>query len=642
MTSTTDALRPEHERAARRARHVRSGVAGVTAAGLAGVLLTLLTTPWVAVPAALLLVVLAPTASRLDRRLAVNLSLAFGLLPITTAVPTVIGPRTGLVAALSTAIGAAVAAAVLHPDRLRPRTRRRDGTVLVAGILAAAVAWPLRSPGTPERALAMLSTGIDNAYHFAVYLDLRLAAAGSPLVSANADGTGFAFDDYPSWFHRAMSVAAEAAFGGVGTAPVELVRFAQLEWVVFVALVVLVIAAVLQALPPHVPSSLLVVTVVALLGLLLGVPGGVNLLQGHLSFLLAACAPAVMLLLASTATRPGIGLFVVLGALVLVAGSWLFLLPTAGAALVVPLLQVWRRQNLVTRWASLAGAAGAFLVAFVVFVSGRVNRGGFDAVLRDGTIPRLSLPVIALVLAGCLGGLVLLARRRRDLGLSAYVLVTLAALLQTSAVGGYQMVEAGRLTYYFWKLALGSVLVVLVITLQAVVVAGGTRRTPPRGLRPLVAGALGLVGAAGLGVTLQNFTLPSAAWAVALPTSLADRPTAPETGDVGLVLRLAASMSPADAARTRLLATRPDDMNAAHASEWFHVLSYSATRRAMNVDDGVYDLAEDRGDVALAVRLAQSTLGTPDGEVLVTDPRLETAIRAAVTSDQAERVRLVR
>ena len=82
-------------------------------------------------------------------------------------------------------------------------------------------------------------------------------------------------------------------------------------------------------------------------------------------------------------------------------------------------------------------------------------------------------------------------------------------------------------------------------------------------------------------------------------------------------------------------------MNAAHASEWFHALSHSSTRRASSVDDGVYDLALDRSDISLGVRLAIGTLEQPDGIVLVTDPALYAAVLDAVPAAEADRVTLV-
>ena len=64
----------------------------------------------------------------------------------------------------------------------------------------------------------MLSTGIDNSYHYAMFLEQRLTAAGSPLLAANADDSGFAFASYPQWFHQLMTVLAQIGFGDAGRA----------------------------------------------------------------------------------------------------------------------------------------------------------------------------------------------------------------------------------------------------------------------------------------------------------------------------------------------------------------------------------------------------------------------------------------
>ncbi|NHA69162.1 hypothetical protein [Phycicoccus flavus] len=613
----------------------------VVAAALAGlVVAALVPSPWLAVPWAVALVVLGPTSDRLDRRLAVNLALVLGLLPVTLWLPPLLGARTAAVAALALGTAAVAGGVATRQGSLLPRVRARDGVVGAIGVLAAVVALPLALAGTPARALAMLSTGIDNAYHFAMFLEQRLGTAGSPLLAARADGSGFAFDDYPQWFHKTLTVLAQLAFGDPGSAPLELVRFARLEWVVFVLLAVLVTAAVLQALPDRVAPSLLVAVTAVLASLLLGVPGGINLLQGHLSFLVAACAPLVMFLLATGRSRPGVGLFVVLGGLVLATAAWLLLLPMAGAALLVPVVAVWRRQSALVRWGTLAGMALALVLAFLLFVRGPLlTGGGFSAVLRDGTVPRVGLPTSVPVLLGCLAVVVVLAVRHHGLGLWGHVLLVLAAVVQVAVLGGYMLAAAGTLTYYFWKLMLGSLLVAVLVTVHALVRVLAQRSDAGR-IRPLLLTVPLLVAAAGLGLGLQTFTAPSAVWAAILPGSLESRTTSGDAGDVDLVLRLAATTPPQQAARTRLLATRPGDMNAAHASEWFHDLSHSATRRAVSVDDGVYDLAKHPDNTALAVRLAADTLATTDGLVVVTDPALDAAVRQAVP-DAADRVTLV-
>ena len=125
--------------------------------------------------------------------------------------------------------------------------------ILLAGVLAALMALPLRAPGRADRALAMLSTGIDNSYHYAMYLEQRLTAAGSPLLAANADDSGFAFATTPSGSTSCSPSSPRSPSAIRQGRPTELVRYAQLQWLVFVAVVVLVTAAFLQSLPDGVP-----------------------------------------------------------------------------------------------------------------------------------------------------------------------------------------------------------------------------------------------------------------------------------------------------------------------------------------------------------------------------------------------------
>lgn len=633
---------PRASARAPRKRKLWGLTAGASAAFLSGACLAVVTTPALGAVWAIVLVFLAPSSARLDRRVALNLALVFGLTPVALWVPSALGGRSAAIVALALGTAASVAAAVIRPGRLVPSVRRRDAVILVAGMLAWLVALPLRSPGSPQRALALLSTGIDNSYHYAMFLEQRLAAAGSPLVAANADGSGFAFDDYPQWFHKLLTVLAQIGFGGPESATTELVRFAQLQWLVFGALAVLITAALLQALPQRVPLALLVPSFVILFSLLLGVPGALNLIQGHLSFLIAACAPLVMFLLALPHPRPGPGLFVVLGGLVLVAASWMLLLPMAGAALLPPVIAVWRRQRATVRWLTLAGVGIVVAAAFGLFVLGPLTNSGFAAVLRDGTVPRVTLPVMLTLLAGSVALVAALSARRRDVHLGGHLLLALAAVAETLGLGTYMLSTTGELTYYFWKLGLGSLLVTIVVAAHAVLMVNTARDTGRSGRLGSVASvAVALVAAAGLGSALQEFAAPSALWAGSLPSLLEARTTSGSAGDVDVVIRLAESLDPGHAAHTRLLATRPEDMNAAHASEWFHALSHSSTRRIVSLDDGVYELALDRGDLALGVELAKGTLADVDGHVLVTDPSLYAAIVDAVPLPEESRISLV-
>ncbi|WP_377643907.1 hypothetical protein [Oryzobacter terrae] len=605
----------------------------------------LLASPWIGIPLALLLVVMAPTSDRLDRRLAINLSLVAGWLPAVLWVPPFLGPGTAAGLGLGLATGLVAGSAASAPHRLMPTAARRDTVIAVAAGLAAVIAWPLRSPGSADRTLAMLSTGIDHGYHFSIFLERRLSAAGSGPLAVQADSSGFAFAEYPQWFHRMLTVLSQVVHGDPGSATTELARYAQLEWVVFIGVTVLVTSALLQALPVRAPATLVVPAVVLVLGLWLGVPGAVNLIQGHLSFLLAATAPAVVLLLLAPVShrlRP-LTLAAVAG-LLLVAASWMLLLPLAATAVLAPFAGLWRRPPPVLRRAGLAVGAALAVAAFL-FVRPWLGAVGLQAVLTDGTIPRLHLWALVAVLVGVVVLVEALRRRApHELDLLPHIVVTLVSLLQLVVLGGYMLAEVAELRYYFWKLALGSLLVSLLVAALALVTALDARTPRPTGSRRarLTSLVACLVAAVGVGPFLQEVAAPSAGWAAIVPISLAQRPATDDAGDVDLVLRLAEATAPAAAARTRLVATRPDDMNTGHALVWFHALSHSATHRAMDENTLVYELAEEPDDTSLAMRIAEETLAAPDRRVMVTDPDLYAAVVAAVAPEDARRVVLAR
>ncbi len=69
--------------------------------------------------------VVAPTCPGIDRRLAVNLSLFMGLVPIVLWVPPVLGPETAKISTLALASGA-VAAAGSCEQMAKPRSDDED------------------------------------------------------------------------------------------------------------------------------------------------------------------------------------------------------------------------------------------------------------------------------------------------------------------------------------------------------------------------------------------------------------------------------------------------------------------------------------------------------------------------------------
>lgn len=634
--------RSQHARLDRRA-YLR-GAAGFVTGAAVGAVAAQAQPAWLGVTWAATLVIFAPTSPRLDRRVALNLALVFGLSPVFVWVPSFLGPRTAAIAALGMATGSALCTMSLRRHRLAPEVRRRDGFILLTAILAGLVASPLRSVDNADEALRILSTGIDNSSHFAMYLEQRLAAVHSPLMSANADSSGFAFAGYPQWFHKTLTCLAQLAFGDVESATTELVRYTQLQWLVFCLLATLVTAAFMQALPEHVRGSLLLPALAIVFSLVVGVPGVLSLIYGHLSFLVATCAPLLIFLLALPLRHPRVGLYIVLFGLLAVSASWAPLLPLSAAALTGPLLPIWRRLSTAQRSLFSGGLALATAGALAALVTKASLRDAFSAILRDGAVPRVGLPTMAAVFAGSIILIVALGVRHHQVALGRHLALAVSATLTVLILGSYMLWASGELTYYFWKLGLGSLMVNIVVTTHAVLVVRAADKRVPRLKRGpiLSAVAVSLCAAAGLGCVLQEDPGPSMLWSLMAPQLLGQRTASSEAGDVDLPLRLAASVSPADAARTRLLATRAQDMNPAHASAWFHAASYSATRRAMSSDDGVYDLALDRGDLALGVTLAQKTLALPGGRVVVTSTALYDAILGAVSQTDQARVLLLK
>lgn len=599
---------------------------GVGTGVLTAVVLLLLPSPWLSSVLALALLTLAPTSARLDRRLTLNIALVAGWAPAALLLPTVLGPRTAAVSTLAAAAGATAAVWAARRPRLVPSARRRDTAIAIAGVLAALIAVPLRSPGSPGRALAMLSTGIDHAFQFSMYLDRRLSVS-LPAFATGADNSGFS--NYPKWFHSLLTVLAQVVFGEVGRPEVELVRYAQLQWLVFVAIAVLMTAALLQALPRLTTNVFLIPGLVVTWSLVLGVPGSLALLQGHLGFLLAASAPAVIFLLSVPGNRLRAVVWVAIGGLVVLAASWTLLLPFALVTAAYPTYVVWRRQRSGIRWAVVAVAA--FTVGAVsLFLLPLVASPALQDLVRDGTVPKVWLPLLVALVVAPPVLLVALQHRRRDLTLTPHLLVTIAGAGQMAVLGAYMLAKTGEITYYFYKIGLGTLLVVAVVAVHAVAVAfdrpdeGEAQRYGTR--RRFVALAVCLAALLGLGSTLQEFAAPSVVWAAIMPTSLAERASSDEAGDVERVLALARSMDPADAERTTFLATLPSDMRAGHASIWFHALSMSTSARAMTTNDAMYELAEDREDTARAVAVARYALQTPGARVVTSDPRVYRAV----------------
>ena len=278
---------------------------------------------------------------------------------------------------------------------------------------------------TPDRALAMLSTGIDNAYHFAMYLEQRLTATGSAavgrqrrrhLASASATTHSGSTRRSPSWRRSPSATPETPRVSSSGTHNCN----GWCSWPV----AVLVTGALLQSLPDHVPASLLVPALAVTWSLLLGVPGALNLIQGHLSFLLAACAPVVIFLLGRSLATPHADRV----RRDVRAGDRHRVVDAAASARRrrPSCRRCWRSgsgKGRPVRWATLASPLPARSVAVSRFVFPWLFGAGLQAVVRDGTVPRVGLPTMTALLLGTVVLLVVLRRRHPASGLGPHLLL---------------------------------------------------------------------------------------------------------------------------------------------------------------------------------------------------------------------------
>ena len=131
------------------------------------------------------------------------------------------------------------------------------------------------------------------------------------------------------------------------------------------------------------------------------------------------------------------------------------------------------------------GLVAALAVAGVLFVRPCLGAIGLQAILTDGTIPRLHLWALVGVLLAVVV-LVTLLRRRAPQGvdLNPHLGLAVVAVVQLAVLGGYMLVEVGELRDPLsgsWHS--GSLLVSLLVATLAVVVVLHARVARANGLR---------------------------------------------------------------------------------------------------------------------------------------------------------------
>lgn len=559
-----------------------------------------------------LLALAVPTARSLSRRILLTGALASGLAPLLYLAPLPApGPAALLMAALA---GGLTGGALWHGprsarERLRlyvPHARGVDSIVLAAGAGATWVVLPWLRAGDGTRALAALLPGWDHSAHYDMTAMIRAHRVTTDRLVAS--GGDWKFADYPQGHHSFSALIMDAVAPVPGSPAQELVLYVQAQALVLVLSGVLLAAAMLTVGWLRHRALIALPAVAGAVAALVAGPGGHAFVAGFVNFVPSVALATAVVFVARELGRglTPLPLLATCALLVAVAHDWLLLLVVAlpAAALGVPqLLREWPRATTGRRVIAVAiavgGALGALHVAAVLRAvsasSTLVTPGGFPAIDAGALIATCLLAIGATLALGGRG--------------ARLAVVPVTGLAAAAVLGGYQVVSAGDVSYYFWKLLLGVSLAAC--ALLAVALARLATRLPRP--RPVV----GTVVAAA--VTLAA----TQAYGIAGTHALFEVPTA-ETRDASNLLA-AAEVARTDPAAhwTVLLDPGATTVNPANAQQWLLALTGSWTVRA---NDAAADLIAITDRAALVRARLESD---PAARVLVDPGELE-AIRTAV------------
>jgi len=479
---------------ARPARPVLALTAGLLVALVVGLLrVTGVLEGFVALIPTFLLVLAVPSSRLGARRLLLAAGVAAGLLPALWWWDLPLGAL-GRVGLLLAALAGALTSAVLwqgtgHAGRrarlLLPTWRPVDLVVAGAAAFAAVACRGMLAVRSGPEALASLMPAWDNSAHANMVLMARRAGAVIPSLADPAAGDAWKFADYPAGYHAVVATMMELLGTATpGTVTEEILLMVRAQGFVLAAAAVVLVAG-LCALPtaPRRPVAVALGAAGVVGTLLLG-PGASAFTSGFPNFVLGcAMAGAAVLLALSVPRVLAPAPLAALGGLVVgVAHSWVLLLALAVPAVVlvvVPLRRAaWRASR---RDVVLAAGTAALTLAGLVQAALTLRRlaptevlvipGGI--VVPDATILlAVSLAAVAVPLASSAHG------SGRLPWLAA---VPATGLVVGAGIGALQLRQSGELSYYFWKFALGVLLVSLVVLAAAVVA-----RTPatPRPVAP--------------------------------------------------------------------------------------------------------------------------------------------------------------
>lgn len=445
---------------------------------------------YLALVVAFLLVVAVPSSRLGSRRLLLAAGFAAGLLPALWWWDLPLGAlgRVGLVLAVlagsltSVVLWHGPAGAGRRARLLLPTWRAVDLAVAATAAFAALALRGMLAVRSGAEALASLMPAWDNSAHTNMVLMIRRTGAVIPSLADPAAGDTWKFADYPAGYHAVVATVMEL-IGSSTPGPVaeEVLLSVRAEGLVLATAAVVLVAG-LCALPtaPRRPVAVALGSA-GVVGVLLLGPGASAFTSGFPNFVIgcAMAGAAVLLALSVPRVLAPVPLAALGGLVVGVAHSWVLLLALALPAVVlvaVPLRRAaWRasRREVVLSAGvvvlTLAGLAQAALtLSKLAPTEVLVIPGGI--VVPDSTILlAVALTAVAVPLASSARG------SGRMPWLAA---VPATGLVVAAGIGALQLRQSGELSYYFWKFALGVLLVGVVVLAAAVV--GRRPATPPR------------------------------------------------------------------------------------------------------------------------------------------------------------------
>ena len=560
--------------------------------------------PWLGLRALALLaalIVVVPTASTLAGRIAVHGAVLLAWGPLISWIPAGVAPFGRPVAALTVFTGVVTAwlAGTRRPLRaVLPRLHAVDVLLPVAGGVAAWTAGPLLTVTSPTSALRMLMLGWDNASHFTMFYQQRFTATAPPFLAPPADGSRWYFDTYPQLYHSLLASLTGLVYGpAAGSPQQELLRYAHVTGAVFVAVTVIVVAALL-ALPQVRRSGTAAAAAAAVsVSVLAGCPGAQLLVDGHLSFIVACAAVIVIPVLAAQGAAPSplLRIAAVAGLLAATA-SWLLLLPAAVAAACWPLsadLRTLRDRKALLAAASVFLVAAAALVCYIASVFLGAPAGAATLDKSGGSVTPTTLSLIITIAAAVAVGLAACEKargsgRRRSVTGPLYLGLAVTCGISLAALYLYQKQSAGVVSYYFFKLGAGLQLVLIVTAVPVLADLAAlrpSRALPPgrRGAGRVVAAvAVTAASAVGLGYVVSDisdsFVAPAYGWMTTSHRQLSEAARTGRSSSAEHLLAAAAVVSQGTAFRTTYVAGRADDLdNPGLTNFWFHAMTASVT-----------------------------------------------------------------